>query len=174
MEYDDGKETNPDEMDKPIDWMEETRLNPALDRHNQATLSSWIVEENVPEGRTEDEVIQKQVGKSRTMGEGGCVITQTGSVGVAAPQSNIVLKDTEKIPDGWKGGKVTTKNVKRRVRGKLDKKEIIAMKAVHADIGTLLAAQKQRVEPEEDIAVDDLAILEREERLELAMSRVML
>ena len=71
MEYDDGKETNPDEMDKPIDWMEETRLKPAFDRQNQATLSSWIVEENIPEGRKEEVKIQKQVGNSRTMGEGG-------------------------------------------------------------------------------------------------------
>ena len=107
-----------------------------------------------------------QVGKSRMGGGEGCVITQTGSVGVAAPQSNIVLKDTGKVPKGWKKEKSTPKSVKRRVRGKLGKDEIIAMKAAHTDISTLLAAHKKQVEPEEEIAGDDLATLEREERME--------
>ena len=88
-------------------------------------------------------------------------------MGVAAPQSNIVLKNTEMVPEGWKDDKVTSKKAKRRVRGKLDKHEVIAMRDVHADIGTLLAAQRKKVDhDEEDCAVDDLAIIEREKRLE--------
>ena len=89
------EETSTTEMDEPKDWMEESHPNPAFDKHTQSTLASWVVKENVPEGRIEDEEIHMQFGKSRTVGEGGCVITQTGSVGVAAPQSNIVLKNTE-------------------------------------------------------------------------------
>ena len=74
--------------------------------------------------------------------------------------------ENEEIPEGRKQEIATPKTNKRRVRGKLDKKEIIAMKAKHTNIRTMLAAHKHKVEHDEDIASDDLATLEREQRLE--------
>ena len=71
------------------------------------------------------------------------------------------------VPEGWKVDKVTSKKGKRIVSGKLDNHELIAMRDVHADIGTFLAAQRKKVDhDEEDFAVDDHAIIEREKRLE--------
>ena len=70
------------------------------------------------------------------------------------------------VPEGRKQEGAIPKTVKRRVRGKLDRKEITAMKAMHTNIKTLLAAPKPKKEQEDDIAMDDLATLEREQRLE--------
>ena len=82
-------------------------------------------------------------------------------------RSNIVLKNREMVPEGWKVDKVRSKKGKRIVSGKLDNHELIAMRDVHADIGTFLAAQRKKVDhDEEDFAVDDLDIIKREKRLE--------
>ena len=87
--------------------------------------------------------------------------------GAESSRSNIVLKNKEMFPEGWKVDKVTSKKVKRIVMGKLDNHELISMRDVHADIVTLLAAQRNKVDHDEkDCAVDDLAIIEREEILE--------
>ena len=87
--------------------------------------------------------------------------------GAESSRSNIVLKNKEMFPEGWKVDKVTSKKGKRIVSGKLDNHELIAMRDVHADIGTFLAAQRKKVDhDEEDFAVDDLDIIKREKRLE--------
>ena len=108
------------------------------------------------------EHVQMDAGKSSQSSLAGWVTVESIPEGA---------KDEEIIPEDRKNEGAIPKAGKRRVRGKLDKKEIIAMKAQHVNIRTLLAAPPKIREQEDEPPWDILADLEKEERLERVRQR---